>query len=251
MALDTETPAPPERPRLTRRRRERVAGRGGRWLAAFAVVMTLLAVGALKLPSWFPSLKNPFTEKTVDRSAPPVLKALEDLSEYRAASGHFEVIVDVEHDAKFLPSFIKGDRTLFVAVGTVEGIVDFSALSPSAVTMSDDRLSVSLVLPHASLGAVRVDPNGSYVFSRDRGALDRIGGMFADSPTSEQEFYQLAEVKMRTAAEGDASITSRAEENTRAMLTSMMKALGFTAVSITFSDQPVSGSAPVPSVSAS
>jgi hypothetical protein len=204
----------------------------GRVLAVVAVVATLLAVGALKLPQWLPSLKSPLTTKTVDRSAPPVLKALEDLHQYRAATGHFEVIVDVEKDAKYFPSFIKGERTLFVAAGTVDGIVDFSGISPAAVTMSADRLRVALRLPHAQLGTVRVDPAGSYVFEHKRGALDRIGDAFSSNPAGEQEFYKLAQAKMLAAAQGTDGIVARSETNTTAMLTSLLQSLGFTTVSI-------------------
>ena len=38
-------------------------------------------------------------------------------------------MVDVEQDNKLLPSFIKGERTLFIAAGTVDAAVDFSGLS--------------------------------------------------------------------------------------------------------------------------
>ncbi|MEP7054486.1 MAG: DUF4230 domain-containing protein [Actinomycetota bacterium] len=215
----------------------------GRTLAVVAVVATLLAVGALKLPHWMPHVKSPLTTKTVDRSAPPVLQALEDLHEYRAATGHYQVIVDVEKDAKYFPSFIKGERTLFVATGTVDGVVDFSGISPSAVTMSPDRLSVALRLPHATLGTVRIDPAGSYVFEHKRGALDRLGDAFSNNPAGEQEFYRLAEAKMLAAAEGTDGIVARSEANTTSMLTSLLRSLGFTNIDIQYVVLTPSGSA--------
>ncbi|MEO6714350.1 MAG: DUF4230 domain-containing protein [Mycobacteriales bacterium] len=211
-----------------------------------AVVAALFAVGALKMPNWFPFAKNPLTTKTVDRSAPPVLKALEDLHEYRAATGHFEVIIDVEKDAKYFPSFLKGERTLFVAAGTVDGVVDFTGLTPAAVTMSEDRRTVTLRLPHARLGQVSVDPNGSYVYEHKRGALDRIGDVFSSNPGGEQEFYKLAEQKMVAAAGGTDGIVARAEANTTAMLTSLMQSLGFTSITITYGDAGTIGIPVVP-----
>lgn len=240
MAAGTTQYAPPEPSRVRQRRN------GGRLLAVVAVVATLFAIGAIKMPDWFPFAKNPLTTKTVDRSAPPVLKALEDLHEYRAATGHFEVIVDVEKDAKYFPSFLKGERTLFVATGTVDGVVDFTDITPAAVTMSPDRKTVALVLPHARLGAVRIDPAGSYVYSQKRGALDRIGDAFSSNPGGEQEFYKLAEAKMVSAAQGTDGIVAKAEANTTAMLTSLLQSLGFTNISITYGDP----TAPVPSAPA-
>jgi hypothetical protein len=212
----------------------------GRLALLAAAVVALFAVGALRLPDWLPQLANPFATKTIDRSQPALLKSLEDLSEYRAATGHFEVIVDVEKDAKYVPDFIRGERTLFVAAGTVDGVVDFNSITAEKLTISADRRTVDVLLPHARLGTVRVDPAASYVFAKQRGALDRIGGVFSDNPTSEGRFYQLAEEKMRAAAAADGSgIVQRSEDNTRAMLTSMLRSLGFTTVTVTFEDAPV------------
>ena len=82
------------------------------------VVLTgFLFVGWVK--DLIPGFGNPFGTETVDRSGPVVLKSIENLRDFRAASGHFEVIVDVEKDARFVPSKIKGERVLFVAVGSV------------------------------------------------------------------------------------------------------------------------------------
>lgn len=211
---------------------------GGRVIAVLAVLGVLLAFGALKVPHWLPKLKSPLTTKTVDRSAPPVLKALEDLHEYRAASGHFEVIVDVEKDAKYFPAFLKGERTLFVATGTVDGVVDFSAITPAAVSISTDRRTVVVRLPHAHLGSVRIDPAGSYVYEHQRGALNRIGDAFSGTPGGEQEFYKLAEAKMLAAAQGGDGIAARSETNTTAMLTSLLQSLGFTNISIGYGEPP-------------
>jgi hypothetical protein len=55
-----------------------------------AAVVALLVL----LPALIPAL-NPFKEETVDRSGPVLLKSLENLSEYRAASANLQVVVDV------------------------------------------------------------------------------------------------------------------------------------------------------------
>ena len=136
-------------------------------LVAFALI-ALVAV----LPALLPSL-NPFGTDTKDRSGPVLLKSLENLSEYRAASANLQIVVDVEQDAKLLPSFIKGERTLFVAAGTVDAAIDFSGLSRQngAVRVSEDRKAVSITLPAATLTEARVDPSRSR-----RGRLRRQPG---------------------------------------------------------------------------
>ncbi len=85
-----------------------------------AIVLLSLAAfigAAALLLDQLPSL-NPFAKETKDRSQPAVLKSIERLSEYRAASAQLQVIVDVEEDADYLPSFILGEKTLLVAGGT-------------------------------------------------------------------------------------------------------------------------------------
>ncbi len=205
-------------------------------VAVLFAVVGLLAV-LTKLDGLVPSLRNPFGQKNVDRSQPAVLRALEDLSEYRAATGYFQVVIDLEEDARYLPSLVRGERTLFVATGTVDAAVDFSDIGRGAVEVADDRRAVEISLPRPRLMPARVDPARSHVVSRDRGLLDRLGSVFSDSPTGERQFYLLAEQKLQAAAqEGD--IVRRAEDNTRAMLDSMLRSLGFTEVTVRFEAPP-------------
>jgi Protein of unknown function (DUF4230) len=73
------------------------------------------------------------------------------------------------------------------------------------------------------------------VFARERGLLDRLGSVLSDNPTSERELYRLAQDKMQAAAT-ESGLVARAEQNTRAMLESMLRSLGYTEVSVTFRD---------------
>ncbi len=183
-----------------------------------------------------PSFDNPFRTETRDRSSPVVLKSIQDLERFQAATGHFEVIVDLEKDTRFVPSAIRGERVLFVAVGDVEAGVDFSGLDEDAVRVSDGRRTVELELPHAEFFDATIDPTRSYVYDRDRGLIDRVASVFEDNPTSERELYRLAEQKLLASAQSGSGILARAEQNTRRMLTGLLRALGFTSVTIRFVD---------------
>jgi len=201
-------------------------------LAALALLIVALisAVGSL----------NPFGSETKDRSGPVLLKSLEDLSQYRAASANMQVVVDVEQDDKLLPSFIRGERTLFVAAGTVDAAVDFSGLSkdPDAVKVSDDRKAVTITLPAATLTEARLDPSRSRVYDRDRGITNRVEDVFSDNPGDQQPVYELATRKLSEAAKADPELRKRAQENTQHMLEGMMRGLGFERVTVRF--QPAS-----------
>jgi hypothetical protein len=229
-------PAAPPPPQLP----EREPGRDwSRWLPGL-VVAGLLVVAAMGVPSLrdlLPSFPNPFATETVDRSGPAVLKSLRDLSEYRAASGHFEVIVDLEKDTK-LPSGILGERVLFVGVGEVDATVDFARLDEDAVTVSDNRRSARIELPTPALSDARLDLERSYVYDRDLGVLNEIGQLFQDERNVEREVYLLAEDKLEAAARGEGGLPARARENTREMLTSLLRALGFRRIQVVFEPLP-------------
>lgn len=216
---------------------EPAARRGGGGRLAVAALVGALAVLAIGggISGLLPSLSNPFREETVDRSQPALLQALADLSEYRAAEGQFQVVLDVEEDARFLPSILKGERTTFLATGTVAASVDFSGLDEENIRVSEDGTSVSVTLPRAVLSDPTVDPEGSYVLDRDRGILDRVGGALSDNPTSERELYLLSEDKLAAAA-AEADLVARAEANTEAMLETLLESLGFERVDVVFAD---------------
>ena len=198
------------------------------------LLFTILVVGWVK--DIVPDFANPFSEETVDRTSPAVLKSIENLRDFRAATGHFEVIVDVEQDQRFVPAKIKGERVLFVAIGSVDAGVDFTGLEDGAVEVSDDGKSVTLELPPATFREPELDLERSYVYDRDRGAIDRIQSLFGDDDGVEQELYPLAEEKLADAARTGSGLLARAERNTRLMLEGLLRSLGFTSVEVRFSE---------------
>ena len=204
------------------------------------VVLAVVILGGFLFVGWvrdlIPDFGNPFTTETVDRSGPAVLKSIQNLQDFRAASGHFEVIVDVEQDTRFVPSSIKGQRMLFVAIGSVDAGVNFSGLDESAVEVSDNRRSVSIELPPASFNEPDLDLERSYVYDRDRGAIDRIQSLLGDDPGVQPELYTLAEEKLANAARDGSGLLTRAERNTRLMLEGLLRALGFTRVDVNFAE---------------
>ena len=201
-------------------------------VAALVLVVAVSSLSGLRL---WPSFPNPFATRQVDRSQPVLLKAIEDLEVFKAASGNFQVVVDLEESSRGIPVIIKGQRTLFLAGGSVDAEVDFSTLDKGAIKVSGDGRRADITLTRARLTTARVDPEQSRVFSRERGLLDRLGSVLSDNPTSERELYRLAQAKMQAAA-ASSDLRARAEQNTRAMLESMLRSLGYTQVTVTFRD---------------
>ena len=136
----TLQPAPIPSFRGDRRRRRT------KLIAAVAGVALLVPVGfgiADAVDRWMP---DPPAAQTVDRSPAALLLAMRDVADYHAASGTYQVLVDVEQDSPYLPSMISGERSTLFATGTVDGRVDFSGLGPDAIHVSDDRRSATITL---------------------------------------------------------------------------------------------------------
>lgn len=207
--------------------------RGSLLRTALVMIGLLVVAGVLAGRLW----RMPFSTETKDHSAPPVMLDLRNLNEYHAAQAQFEVTIDQEKDVKWLPSFIAGERVQFIAVGNIDGIVDFSTLADDAVQMSADGTAVTIVLPRAYAAEPVIDLELSHVMNRDRGVLNRVGGMFTDNPTSEHELLQDASAKLADAAT-HTDLLSRAEDNTKSMLYTMLRNLGFERVDVRFEGEP-------------
>ncbi|SEO75266.1 DUF4230 domain-containing protein [Trujillonella endophytica] len=183
---------------------------------------------------------NPFDSERVDRTTTPLLVSLADLDEYHAATGSFQVVVDIESDTPWVPSVISGERVQFLATGSVDAYVDFSGLDAQAVELSADGDAATITLPAPQLGEASIDPDESRVLDRDRGLVDRVGDALGDGGDGESELYSLAEEELESAAD-DSDLLERAEDGTRDMLTALAESLGVEDVTVEFVD-PAAGS---------
>ena len=211
--------------------------RSGR-LASRAVVMAtaiaavaglLLVLSAVRL---LPQLRNPFATHTTVHSQPPLLKSITSLSRYEAASGTFQVVIDLSKQVSFVPSFIAGSQTLFIGAGTVIAFVDFTGLKGSAIRVSAGR-SVTIRLPGAQLEPAVLDVNQSYVFAEQQGVVNRIASFFSGNPNSQQAVYIAAEQRINNAAK-TSPLRADAERNTTAMLDGMLTSLGYKHITVSY-----------------
>ncbi|MEV6527267.1 DUF4230 domain-containing protein [Longispora sp. NPDC051575] len=193
------------------------------------VTIALVATGG----AWFLNRLDVFGERTTDRSGPVVLKSIRDMKRFVAASGHFEIVIDVQKNTANVPSFLIGTRTIYVAVGDVNAYVDLENLAGPHLVVSADRRSVSVTLPLPEMEKPNIDNKSSYVASQDRGVLTRIGDAFGDNSGRTQELNVMAEERISAAAKAS-DLGNRAQSNTTATVTALMTSLGFTSVTVTF-----------------
>jgi hypothetical protein len=205
---------------------------------AAAVAVLIAAVLALSAARLLPQLRSPFAETTVVSSQPVVLKSITALSRYEAASGSFQVVVDLSKRSSWLPSFIEGTQTLFIGAGTDVAFVDFSQLSGNAIEVSANHSAVTIKLPAAQLAPAALNVRQSYVFGEQQGLLNRLATFFSGDPNSQQQVYIVAQQKIQNAAR-QSPLIAQAEKNTQSMLTHLLGSLGFQRVTVTFGGSQV------------
>lgn len=172
---------------------------------------------------------NPFDTKSVDRTGASVLQSLTDLSDYHAASAHYETVIDLEDDTDYVPDWLRGERVLYVAKGDVDAMVDFGELDERSVVVSEDRTSVSITLPEPTVGKPVLDVEGSYVADHDEGFTNAFSGS-----DMEHEAQVKAIDRMTETAAGEGMLLDKAQENTTAMLRGLLGALGYKDVTVTY-----------------
>lgn len=89
-------------------------------------------------------------------------------------------------------------------------------------------------MPSPQLSNARVDPTRSYVYDHDEGAFNQIGDLFTSNEEDQRELYAVPQQRINATAQQGSGIVARARENTNAMLQSMLRALGFTSVTVNF-----------------
>ena len=211
---------------------------GGIVAAIVAVIVLIVVLSAVHL---LPQLRNPFAETTTVRSQPVILKSITNLSRYEAASGSFQVVVDLTKRSSIIPSFLEGSETLFIGQGTDIAFVDFATLKNQAIAVNKDRTSVTVTLPKPQLEPAVLNVDQSYVYAEQQGLFNRVGNFFSGNPNSQQQVYQIAQGKIETAAK-QSPLLADAQKNTAGMLTGMLTSLGFQHVTVNFGSAGTSAS---------
>jgi hypothetical protein len=212
--------------------------RSGIKLGIAALIVVALLPFASAIGSLLGAVPNPFASTHHERVQPPVLKSLQDLSEYHAATANLQAVVESGSSADYLPSFIKGEDTTYLAVGSVDAVVDFSQLGSSAIVLSPDGKSATFTLPEPTYAAPQLDLENSKVLSHSRGIFDRIGDVFTQNPDDQSTLMKLGNQALADAV-GKTELATRAKTNTTSMLIALARQLGIENVTVVFTPPSV------------
>lgn len=187
---------------------------------------------ASDLAGFLGRIRSPFGSDRTERVDPAVLTALRDLDDLHAATAELQVVVEIEHDSRYLPDFVSGRQTTYLAAGSVDAVVD---LGRSRIAQKSDG-TVVVTLPSPFLDEPALDHDRSEVLDRDRGLFDRVADA-AGEPSSDRGLFQLAERELlRSAAE--TTVLAQAEANARSTVEQLLEDAGIQQVRVVFAPPP-------------
>jgi hypothetical protein len=132
-------------------------------------------------------------------------------------------IITGEHENRYLPKLLAGDRLLLIAHGEVIAGVDLAKVQTDDVAVHGHKISVRL--PQAEIFSTRIDNAKTRVYSRNTGLFSSA------DPYLETQVRQEAERQLQQAALQEGILKS-AGQSARNTVSSLLKGLGFSDVSI-------------------
>jgi len=185
-----------------------------------AVGFLLGAVVAASIIVWIASWTRnagPGVRK-IDVSQPAILNRIQQLERLETVRFYMDKIVSGEHESRYLPEFLSGDRLLLIVHGEVIAGIDLSKVKADDIIVRNK--SVTVRIPKAEVFTVRIDNERTRVYSRETGLFSRV------DPNLESEVRRAAERQLREAAMEE-GILKIADKNAHATLTRLLQGLGF------------------------
>lgn len=184
---------------------------------ALGIVLMLLLLSTFERGRQ--ALLNPFGFSTrVTPSGPVVLEQLQKMARLETARYKGHTIVKGNTGSDVVPSFIAGDKLVFIGHGEVVAGVDLGKMQPGDIQINGDKVSIKL--PPAEVFHSRLDNHQSEVFERQTGVFSR------PDPTLETRVRQEAEKQILEAAE-QSEIKKHAAQGAREALRKQLGMLGF------------------------
>jgi hypothetical protein len=148
------------------------------------------------------------------------------LARLETVSYHIERVIDLRDQQSLLFGLVKTqDAILFIAVGEVTAGVDLSELTEGDVQVDKANDRVVVTLPPARILSVRLDNEHSWVFSRTTDVLAKR------QEDLETRARREAESTLEQAAIGG-GILDRARESAESTVTSLIRSLGYSSVTV-------------------
>lgn len=154
---------------------------------------------------------------TLDMSRPAVIDQIRSLSKLETVNYELEKVVSGKSSGP-LPDFLTSDKILLVAHGEVVAGIDLSNIQPQDVITNGT--GVTIRLPKSQILYSKLDNQKTYVYDRQTGLFNK------PDPNLESSIRTAAEQQIVQAATED-GILSKADENARQVLRTLLTGLGY------------------------
>ncbi|MEZ4226363.1 MAG: DUF4230 domain-containing protein [Polyangiaceae bacterium] len=198
-----------------------------------ALLATALIVGGTLLGytvgrTRVPTLPPASSSVTVVRSTPSVVLALRDLARLESAEAHIERVIDLRDKQSKLFGLVQAeDAILLVASGDVVAGVDLSKLQAGDVVIDEERKRATIRLPAPEVLSAHLDNERTFVHTRQTDTLA------TRKEALESQARREAERSLREAAT-KSGVLERARKNASRTVESLVQALGYDEVKVTF-----------------
>lgn len=190
-------------------------GFGGSFALGILLVLLLMAT----FERGRQAILNPFGFSTrVTPSGPVVLEQLQKMARLQTARYKGHTIVKGNTGSDVLPSFIAGDKLVFIGHGEVVAGVDLGKMQAGDIKVNGDKATIKL--PKAEIFSSSLDNRQSEVFERQTGVFSK------PDPTLETKVRQEAEKQILEAAR-QSEIEKQAAQGAREELRRLLRMLGF------------------------
>lgn len=150
-------------------------------------------------------------------SGDAIVQQIRQISRLETTTYSIERVIEVRQSDANWPDWLRGDRLLLIAHGTVIAGIDLEQLQPSDVIVAADGRTVTVTLPPA-----QIFNRGSILDNTKTRVYDRQQGLLAPpNENLETEARRAAESQLLAAA-CEEDILGRATEDSRAAMTHML-----------------------------
>lgn len=192
-----------------------------KYLVIVAALMAIIFL--LQKIHWFPSLGGLFKTKPVLIAETPVLiKEIKNLSLLTTISMYDEVVMDSTKE-KNLPSFPGlrpvPDKIVLIGKGIVKAGVDLEKINEGDIQIKND--SVSIMLPHAELQAILMNPSDFETFDEE--------GKWSSDAVTQIKIRMRDKIKQRALQN---NILEKAGQRSLLIIDNFLRRIGFKKINI-------------------
>lgn len=161
-------------------------------------------------------------------SGDAIVQQIRQISRLETTTYTIERVIEARQSDPVWPDWLRGDRLLLIANGTVVAGVDMEQLQPSDVTVSPDGKSVTITLPPAQV----FNPESILNNAKTR-VYDRQQGILAPTNETLETDARRAAASQLLAAACEEGIMERATEDARETVTQMLSLFELEATVVT------------------